>query len=559
MELHAFINNREPDQGGLGKFEHFKNAVDLLWNNPQKPVSRQFIWSPWAEDMIYEACENQYLSIAGCASSGKSDTMALWGLINYLADPYNTLVIATSTTLREARRRIWKSITELWTSVPGLPGKLVPSLGQIKGMAKNGGFWESTGIVLVPAEKRKEKEAIGKLVGIKQKRLILLADELPELPESLIHAAYTNLSTNPHFQMVGLGNPNSHFDAFGVFSRPVEGWQSVTELDSEWETSRGKCIRFNAEENPNVLAGKQIYPWMPSRDTVEAAKRDYGEKSLLFYRMYKGFWCPDGVDSGVYSEADLIRGVASNPARFDDTCVKVAAIDPSFTNGGDRSIVYFGSLGDESGVQVLQFDDYEVLSENVADKNTPRSVQIVRKFKAACEKKGVLPENAACDATGAGGPFHDIISVEWSDRVLAVNFAGKASDRPVSATDRTPGCDRYANRMSEIWYQGQELLRSHQLRGISTDLAREMVGRKYETRGTNVKIKVESKVDFKSRVGRSPDIADAAFILVDLCRSRHGFMGGERFSVNAGRRKTWASKMKSLDITAPSRRTLLDT
>ena len=143
--------------------------------------------------------------------------------------------------------------------------------------------------------------------------------------------------------------------------------------------------------------------------------------------------------------------------------------------------------------------------------------------------------------------------------MLAVNFAGKASDRPVSATDRTPGCDRYANRMSEIWYQGQELLRSHQLRGISTDLAREMVGRRYETRGTNVKIKVESKIDFKARVGRSPDIADAAFIVIDLCRSRHGFMGGERFSVNAGRQKTWANKMKSLDVTASSHRTLLDT
>ena len=559
MELHAFLDARDPEKGGLGQFEHFKNAVDLLWNDPQKPTSRNFIWSPWAEDMLYEACDNQYLSIAGCASSGKSDTMALWGIINYLADPYNTLVIVTSTTLREARRRIWKSITELWSAVHGLPGKMVPSLGQIKGLSKDGGFWESTGIVLVPAEKRKEKEAIGKLVGIKQKRLILIADELPELPESLVHAAYTNLSTNPQFQMIGLGNPNSHFDAFGVYSKPKLGWGAVTENDTEWETSRGKCIRFNAEENPNVLSGKKIYPWMPDRQTVEAAKRDYGANSLLYYRMYKGFWCPDGIDSGVYSEADLVRGVASSKAKFDKTPLKVAAIDPSFTNGGDRSIVFFGSLGKQDGVQVLQFDSYEALSEDINDQKTPRSVQIARKFKDVCIKKGVLPVNAACDATGAGGPFHDIVSVEWDDRVLPVNFAGKASERPVSATDKTPGHDRYANRMSEIWYQGQELLRSQQLRGIFTDLAREMVGRKYETSGSNLKIKVESKIDYKSRIGKSPDIADAAFILIDLCRTRHGFMGGERFVVNEGRQKTWAAKMKSLDVTSASGRTLLDT
>ena len=70
---------------------------------------------------------------------------------------------------------------------------------------------------------------------------------------------------------------------------------------------------------------------------------------------------------------------------------------------------------------------------------------------------------------------------------------------------------------------------------------------------------MESKVDYKSRIGRSPDIADAAFILVDLCRSRHGFMGGDRFSVNKGRQQVWAKKMKSFDVTTSSHRTLLDT
>ena len=86
-----------------------------------------------------------------------------------------------------------------------------------------------------------------------------------------------------------------------------------------------------------------------------------------------------------------------------------------------------------------------------------------------------------------------------------------------------------------------------------------MVGRRYVTSGTSVKIRVESKIDFKARVGRSPDIADAAFILIDLCRSRHGFMGGARFSVNADRQKTWAKKMKTLDVASASHRTLLDT
>ena len=45
MELHAFLNDRGPEYGGLGQFEHFRNAADLLWNDPQKPTSRNFIWT----------------------------------------------------------------------------------------------------------------------------------------------------------------------------------------------------------------------------------------------------------------------------------------------------------------------------------------------------------------------------------------------------------------------------------------------------------------------------------------------------------------------------------
>lgn len=550
IELFAFKNRRTSAQGGLGPFEHFRKAVDLLWNDPTVPRARNFIWSPWAEDMIYEACENDYLSIAGCASSGKSDTIALWGIVNYLASPVDTLVMMTSTTLREARRRIWKSTMDLWNAVPGLPGKVVSSLGQIKGMNRTGGYGESTGIVLIPAEKSREKEAIGKMVGIKQNRLILLADELPELPESLVHAAYTNLATNPHFQMIGLGNPNSHFDAFGVFSEPKDGWGSITEMDYEWETSRGKCIRFDARKNPNVLAGKQIYPWMPSTQVINQAIHDYGENSLMFYRMYKGFWCPDGIANGIYSEADLVRGVATQPARFDDKdkVIPVGAIDPSFTQGGDRTIAYFGSFGQEDGIDVLQFDEWVPLQEDVNDRATPRSYQIARQFMKECEKRGVKPEHAAYDSTGGGGPFGDVLEMEWSDQVLAVSFSGTASERPVSATDRTPAKDRYANRMSEIWYQGQELLRSHQLRGITRELAREMTSREYEVKGANMKIRVEAKPDYKARVGKSPDIADSAFVLVDLCRTRLGLMGGERFTVSERRRSSWSDKMKQLDI-----------
>lgn len=55
-------------------------------------------------------------------------------------------------------------------------------------------------------------------------------------------------------------------------------------------------------------------------------------------------------------------------------------------------------------------------------------------------------------------------------------------------------------------------------------MALEMTQRKYGTVGSEKKIYAESKVDMKLRTKQSPDVADAGFILLDLCRQRLGFV-----------------------------------
>src|SRR5262249_41484314 len=88
--------------------------------------------------------------------------------------------------------------------------------------------------------------------------------------------------------------------------------------------------------------------------------------------------------------------------------------------------------------------------------------------------------------------------------------------------DITPGKERYHDRVTEIWYSGRELLRQGQLKGIPPALMVEMTARKYGTTGIKKRIYAEPKADMKLRTLRSPDIADAAFILVTLCRERFG-------------------------------------
>lgn len=519
IELAAFKFGFTPETGGLGKAQHFKNIVNALW---PKSSRKHFVFHPWAERMLEAACKHQYLAVAGCASSGKTEFYALWGLVNFLCDPLNTLVLVTSTSLKEARQRIWGSIREFWTNaIIPLPGKLVDSVGIIR--LDDDEASEKSSITLIAGEKKKEKEAVGKMIGLKNKRVFLIADELPELSEAILEAAFSNLARNPYFQLIGIGNPKSYYDPFGILARPKGGWAAITAADDEWETEKGYAIRFDGERSPNIMAGRTLYPWMLTQAALNQAKKELGEKTAAYWRMIRGFWCPVGAEHTVYSESDIAKFGGEEGVIWQRSNTRIAALDPSYTNGGDATMVKLGRWGmTKEGLWVLLFEKEVELREDVTNKKEPRNFQIARQFVELCEKEGVLPENAVVDATGAGGPFCDILSVVWkTDAFLRVTFGGKASDRPVNSLDKTPANEKYQNRVSEIWHVGLDFLRCGQLKGISPSLAKEMCARHCTTvKGTSMKMLVEPKKEMKARIGHSPDHADAAFLLLDLVRQR---------------------------------------
>jgi hypothetical protein len=214
--------------------------------------------------------------------------------------------------------------------------------------------------------------------------------------------------------------------------------------------------------------------------------------------------------------------------------IPIAGLDPAFTNGGDRTILFTGLVGyNTSGQYVCEFGEAIHLNDDATNKAVPRTYQIVKQIKDHCTKRGILPENLAVDATGAGAPFCDVLAGEWSSAFLRVSFGGKASDKRVSANSSLTGEELYMNRVSELWFVGKELVRTKQLFGITSDLAQEICARNYElVKGGTLRVKVESKPEFKARFGRSPDLADAAFLCLDMARQRHGVVAVEPLAEN---------------------------
>ena len=555
IELAAFKRGITEEQGGLGKFEHFWNCVNAIFNREESTMKVDF--NPWAVRQWKAVCEHKYLALAGCASSLKTESMVIYGLICWMADPANTSVILTSTSLKDSHMRVWGRLMKYWNSVPGLPGKPVESLGMIKYQDPETGKTASTaGLFLIAGDAKKSKESVGKMIGFKNRTVIVIADELGELSPAILEAATGNLSAGAeHFQMVGMSNPDSHYDPFGMFAKPKDGWGSITAESSEWETDLGYCLRFDVEQSPNILEGRVVYTYMITPETYAAKKINPGENSPQFWRMYRGFWSPTGSAAGLYQESDIIQHEAeSRHVHWKGKTTRCAFLDPSFSDGGDRAPVQLGVIGTNTeGRKVLLLDkDCIELKVDITKGTEPPNFQIARQFKELCIKNGVSITNAGADATGGGAPFCDILAVEWGTGFYRCQFGGSASMRPASSSDPRPGREAYYDRVSEIWGAGAELIRTGQLKGLYFSVIQELTARLYETikRPTGTCIAVESKRKMRSRIGKSPDLADAAMGLVDLCRERLGLDSVEGDSLVHGEEGigTWDRLIASADV-----------
>ena len=533
-------------ESNKAKEYYFWRLCDELWNHDELPEPLM-VKHPWAESMIQAVIQNKYVSIGGAASSGKSHTMAAWGILNWLAAPRDTLVLLTSTTLREARKRIWGSVISLLTVLEGAPFKIRDSIGNVAYVNENGTLIEKAGLSLIAAERSKTREAVGKFIGIKQKNVILIADELSELSTAILQAGLSNLSKNPSFSLVGLSNPASRWDAFGEWSEPAKGWDSIDpNIEDSWKTKWGGLYkRYDGERSPNILAGETVYPWLPTEEKIEEDKALLGQESRGYYRMVRAVFFDSDETDGVYTDVELVKSGAMSTIEWQGTPTPIAGCDPAFTNGGDRTILYTGYVGyDKSGQFVCQLDEAIALTDDATNKAVPRSYQIVQQIKDECNKRKILPANLGIDSTGAGSPLADILAAEFGDDILRVSFGGKASDKRVSTNSKLVGNELYVNRVTELWFVGKEFCRTKQLFGITNELAQEVVGRKYDmVKGSTLRMKLESKPEYKNRLGKSPDLADAAFICIDVARQRHGLVAVEPLDLGnkahgSGRRRT---------------------
>jgi hypothetical protein len=537
---YAHDDRAEGERGRLTRLEHFENAVDLLWNSPDS--TRRVIRNGWTTRMFRGMIYNRYCCLAGAGSSGKSDAAAVFCLVEWLARPTETLCLIMSTTLQGAKKRVWKSVNELWNSLEhqwkiagvSAPGKMIDSRNMLVGLDITGKWSEGIGLCLIAADKDNEKEAAKKLKGLKapaegRGHLIAVADEATDLGDSVRVAMVGNLNTNPNFTGVFMGNPGSKLNMFGRVSEPLAedgGWNSLSLGMQEWRTALGVVMSFDAHSSPRLIEpdGDEKYPWMPSRQAINQMAQQFGVDSLEYWAQVRGMFCPTGLERTVWSELELINAMPRVELQEWDFPpeMRCAALDPAFVTEGDRSPVCWAEFGTVKGRKTMNFLGFQIVQEttgtsvNDHGEEVPLTVSenVINQFRDLCSFHQVPPKRAGFDGTGAGITFGQWLHTKWSHAVHAVNFGTKPVERRADSQNEET---IYKNRVTQLWVQPKALVREKQIRGVPMEIIEELCQRKWhEKRHTGTCACVEEKKDMKKRTGKSPDLADTFVILVEV-------------------------------------------
>lgn len=550
LEQLCFKNDLDEAARGLGKYEHFRRYADLLY-----PSLR---WNPWLERMMRAFCNVDHVmesggtrirvvSLVGVAAAGKTFASGRYAFLWWLADAPSSIVILTSTTKTAIGQRVWPQIqSAFWEAKRGLSqlhgvpedavgvGNLLDSrkiLQSSKGDDKHAIFAQA-----VKDGETSKAEAF--IQGQHAKRILLVIDEANETPEAIFGVVANLRKACQDLTIIIIGNPISRLDPHGRCCMPRGGWGNrvpgslewATEGIPEWQIPPGLCLQFRGVDSPNVVAGRTQHPFIYTFEDYQASLREGVRNTLRYWRYDAGEWAPEGLCNTVFNETQAIACRVQEGVVFETFSEAISFCDPAF--GGDDCIQMIGRIGDVKGgrlaIAVTHVIEIPVQAEMTGEdgKRLDAIHQIAGHIKANCALHKVKSRNFGIYATGTGSGIASVLFTDWSNEILRVEEGGRASDRPWSISDHRPACEVCDRRVTELWFSAKEFADARLLRGVDTATLIELCAREYEMTGKPARYRIETKEEFKPKLGHSPDRGDCLVGLCELAKVRHGALGG---------------------------------
>jgi hypothetical protein len=238
-----------------------------------------------------------------------------------------------------------------------------------------------------------------------------------------------------------------------------------------------KIIPISAEESPNIVAGKDIYPGIVSVDWLKEKKRIWDKDDPLYRIFVRAEFVPTSRLEGEVDEEDGI-----------DIGLDVAR------TGMDNTVWIA-----RSGTRALAI-------KRMTGNDTMRTVTETQLFKQTLQNIFGMPVRfIKVDVIGIGAGVYDRL-LELDEPVVSVNNAESAIDS-----------DRYANCRAEMAWSFRQRCINYEVGlqfifqeepELSNLLRLDISAMKYKIT-PNGKIILWSKDDIKKEIGRSPDYWDA--------------------------------------------------
>lgn len=529
---------------------------------------RKIIWPELDDHRWYKLCRDEILThkvcvLMGPGSSSKTFSASWISLVDYWCFPEITCVLVSSTDIRGLKKRVWGEIVDLWEKgverFPKLAGHLLDSAIAITtdnledcepGQRKARDMRK--GIFGVPCVQNGAFVGLSKFIGIKQKRMRLVADEASMMGSTFL-SAFANLNKNEDFRAIVSGNPNDPLDPLGKAAEPKDGWTDEYMEPTKttcWDTRfmNGRCVNLIGTDSPNFdfpESEPTRYRYLISREKIAETLSFFPKDSIEFYSQCVGTMKIGTMAKRVLTRAECKRFKAQEAATWlNSDRTQVYFVDAAY--GGDRCVAGSAEFGkDVDGRQILELHMPKIVpitvSKKVGKDDFGAEDQIALFVRQDCEEEGIPASNMGHDSTGHGS-LGTALAHHWSSDTHPVDAGGAPTDRPVSADlkvqDKETGlmrpklCNEHFDRLvSEFNFMFRLAVQSGQIRGLPDECMEEFCARRWD-RVKDDKYWVEPKdkphndprkAGFKQRMGRSPDMADWAAGILEMAR-RKGFV-----------------------------------
>jgi hypothetical protein len=325
-----------------------------------------------------------------------------------------------------------------------------------------------------------------KMTGYHADHLLIIFDEAGGIPKVIWDSIQGSLS-GAHRHFLAIGQPVDPTSEFARYCR----------------RKSTNTIRLDCTEHPNVIEDTDVLPYGPTKEWVDDMKEYPGENSGQYQFKVKGLF-PLVSDENLISHHDMRLAYEREP---DEECehspawIAIACDVARF--GNDDSVAMAICAGCGGMVDAEEHNGQDTVAT---------AGMVIRMARDLGLDPAAHSHQIGIDDVGVGGGVTDQLRSKGWVRVRGIN----TSVKPTYETE----LEKFYNLRAQLWWDCRSWLRKKACLGnLDVDamdaLRDELTSPMYKYDG-NGKIVLESKKDFKKRIGHSPDHADTLVMAVHV-------------------------------------------